>query len=363
MKLLSNRIYMTLRNITKTARKTKLRQCLGAIIILLSILLPHSATAQDGSTAYNYINVTSSAKIYGLGGVNISTVEDELSTADQNPGLLGSEMSNQVLFDYMRYLGNSNFAGLKYAHAVGERGVWSAGIRYFGYGEMKAADETGIVTGSFSPKDVTFSGSFAYDITSRLRGGISLKMLYSSYESYTAFAVATDLGINYFDPETDWSFSAVVANLGGQLKKFHENYDRLPIDVRLGATKGFTGLPIRFSVTLWNLTKWKLPYYDSGDGSTTEAFEKKESFSSNLFRHIVFGVDFIPSERFYIALGYNYKTRTDMSTYKRSFLSGFSLAAGMNVSNFKFALAFGQPHSGATTLMFNINMNLQDILR
>lgn len=335
----------------------------GGLLILASVLSSAGLSAQDGSTAYNYLNITSSARIYGLGGVNISTVEDELSTADQNPGLLGFEMDNQVMVDYMRYLGNSNFAGVKYAHAVGERGAWAAGIRYFGYGEMKAADATGVITGTFSPKDLNFSGTFSYDITSRLRGGISLKLLYSGYEEYSAFAVATDLGINYFDPDTDWSFSAVVANLGGQLKKFHENYDRLPIDVRLGATKGFSGVPIRVSVTLWNLTKWKLPYYDSGDGTSSEPFEKKESFGSNLFRHMVFGVDFVPSDRFFVALGYNYKTRTDMSTYKRSFLSGFSLAAGMNVSRFNFSLAFGQPHSGATTLMFNLNMNLQDLVR
>lgn len=335
----------------------------GGLLILASVLSSAGLSAQDGSTAYNYLNITSSARIYGLGGVNISTVEDELSTADQNPGLLGFEMDNQVMVDYMRYLGNSNFAGVKYAHAVGERGAWAAGIRYFGYGEMKAADATGVITGTFSPKDLNFSGTFSYDITSRLRGGISLKLLYSAYEEYSAFAVATDLGINYFDPDTDWSFSAVVANLGGQLKKFHENYDRLPIDVRLGATKGFSGVPIRVSVTLWNLTKWKLPYYDSGDGTSSEPFEKKESFGSNLFRHMVFGVDFVPSDRFFVALGYNYKTRTDMSTYKRSFLSGFSLAAGMNVSRFNFSLAFGQPHSGATTLMFNLNMNLQDLVR
>ena len=52
-----------------------------------------------------------------------------------------------------------------------------------------------------------------------------------------------------------------------------------------------------------------------------------------------------------------------MSTYKRSIISGFSLAAGMNVNRFNFGIALGQPHSGATTLMFNLNMNLQDILR
>lgn len=353
---------MTLFTLKYTARICQRAVAKRLTVAFLALISAYGAFAQDGSTAYNYLNVTSSARIYGLGGVNITTVEDELSTTDQNPGLLGHEMNNQVMVDYMRYLGNSNFAGVRYAHAVGERGAWAAGIRYFGYGEMTAADETGVITGSFSPKDVNFSGTFAYDITSRLRGGITMKLLYSSYEEYTAFAVATDLGINYFDPDTDWSFSAVVANLGGQLKKFHENYDRLPIDVRLGATKGFSGVPIRISMTLWNLTKWKLPYYDSGDGTSTEPFEKKESFGSNLFRHIVFGVDFVPSDRFFVALGYNYKTRTDMSTYKRSFLSGFSLAAGMNVSRFNFSLAFGQPHSGATTLMFNLNMNLKDLI-
>lgn len=353
---------MTLSSIhTLIGRRKWPTHIMASLVAAIAFVAP-GAMAQDGSTAYNYLNVTSSARIYGLGGVNITTVEDELSTADQNPGLLGYEMSDQVLFDYMRYLGNSNFAGLKYARAVGERGAWAAGIRYFGYGSMKSTDELGNVLGTFSPKDVNFSGTFSYDITGRLRGGISMKLLYSSYEEYTAFAVATDLGINWFDPDTDWSFSAVVANLGGQLKKFHNNYDRLPIDVRLGATKGFRGVPLRISLTFWNLTKWKLPYYDTGDGSSLEPFEKKENFGSNLFRHLVFGVDFVPSDRFFVALGYNYKTRTDMSTYKRSFLSGFSLAAGMNVSRFNFSLAFGQPHSGATTLMFNLNVNLNDLL-
>lgn len=353
---------MTFRNMTYP--KIKVSRILLILLTFFIIGATGPAAAQDGSTAYNYLNVTSSSRIYALGGVNISTVDENLATADQNPGLLGFEMGGQVLFDYMRYLGDSNFAGLKYAHAVGERGAWAAGIRYFGYGSMKAADETGVITGSFSPKDVNFSGSFSYDITSRLRGGITMKMLYSSYEQYSAFAIATDLGINWYDPDSQWSFSAVVANLGGQLKKFSNNYDRLPIDVRLGATKGFESIPIRVSVTLWNLNKWKLPYYETGDGTAGGgSFEKKENFGSNLFRHMVFGVDFVPSERFYVALGYNYKTRTDMSTYKRSFLSGFSIGAGMNVSRFNFGIAFGQPHSGATTLMFNLGMNLNDIIR
>ena len=45
--------------------------------------------AQDGSAAYNFLNVTGSSRIYGLGGVNISLVDDDIFNADQNPALLG----------------------------------------------------------------------------------------------------------------------------------------------------------------------------------------------------------------------------------------------------------------------------------
>lgn len=335
------------------------RRTLAALFLIVVAI---SAAAQDGSSAYQYLNITSSSRIYGLGGVNITAVEDELSVTDQNPALLGPEMDNQILIDYMRYLGQSNFAGARYAHAVGERGAWSAGIRYFGYGKMQGTDEFGNPTSSFSPSDVNFNGSFSYDITDRLRGGITLKLLYSSYESYSAFAVGTDLGINYYDPDHELSLSAVVANLGGQLKRFNTTYDRLPFDIRLGIAKKFGTLPIRFSITAWQLTKWHLPFYETGDGTTDEEFKVKDTFFSNLFRHLIFGVDFIPSERFYVALGYNYKSRTDMSTYKRSFVSGFSLAAGLNLRRFNVGLAIAQPHSGATTFMLNLNLNLNDIL-
>ena len=329
---------------------------------MLSLICLLPAKAQDGSTAYNFLNITSSSKIYGLGGVNISLVDDDMMVADQNPALLGNEMSGQIGLNYMHYVGGANFAGIKYAHSAGERGAWAAGVRYFGYGAIKETDVSGSIIGSFSPKDVAFTGTYSHDITERLRGGIDLKFLYSGYADYSAFAVATDLGINYFDPERDLSLSFVVANLGGQLKKFNETADKLPIDVRLGWSQSFGTFPVRFSVTAWNLTKWKLPYYETGDGTTTADFEKKESFSSNLFRHLVFGIDLISSPNWYLGLGYNYKTRTDMATYSRSFLSGFSLAGGLNVKAFKVGLAFAQPHTGATTLMLNLTCSLPDIL-
>lgn len=319
-------------------------------------------SAQDGTSAYSFLNVTSSAKVYGLGGVNISLVDDDITVTEQNPALLGPEISNMVALNYMHYLGGSNFAGLRYGHSAGDHGAWSASVRYFGYGSMKETLPDGSVIGTFSPKDVAFGGAYAHDFTDRLRGGIAVNALYSAYADYTAFALATDLGINYYDADRDLSLSVVLANLGGQVKRFNEQYDRLPFDIRLGWSQSFGTFPIRFSITAWNLTKWKLPYYETGDGSSTGAPSIKESFGTNLFRHLVFGLDLISSPNYYVTLGYNYKTRTDMSTYSRSFLSGFSLGGGLRLRTVGLGLALAQPHTGGTTFMFNLSLNINEIL-
>jgi hypothetical protein len=342
---------------------TMTNQLRHILLALLAIAFAATLRAQDGSTSYSFLNIPTSTLAYGLGGINISNIDDDINAADRNPGLLGPEVEMQLGVNYMHYIGDSNFAGVKFGKSAGEHGAWAAGIQYYGYGSIKGADINGVLTGEFSPKEMTFSATYAHDITDRWRGGATVKAIYSTFDAYSAFALATDLGVNYYDPDRDLSFSAMVANLGGQVKRFNERYDRLPIDVRLGVSKSFGTLPIVFSVTAWNLTKWKLPYWHTGDGTVDSEPELKDSFGSNLFRHLIFGAEFTPSESFRIGIGYNYKTRTDMSTYKRSFLSGFSASLGFKVRKFGLGLAMAQPHTGATTIMLNISTNLYEFTR
>ena len=101
-------------------------------------------------------DVTSSARIYGLGGVNITLVDDDISTVDQNPALMGAENT-----------------------------------------QRKVA--VGIVI--------------------------------------------------------------VDTQIGSQCKRGI---------VGIAAVYAFQ-FPVRFSVTAWNLTKWKLPYAETGDGTETSA--------------------------------------------------------------------------------------------
>lgn len=335
-----------------------------AYITLLVILAAFGteSKASDTTPSYSFLNIPASAQVYGLGGINVSNISDDINSIDQNPALMGPEFEKQLGISYMRYVAGSNFAGVTYGNGINDRSAWGVAARYFGYGSMKETDAAGNVTGNFSPLDFLMSGTYSHDINDRWRGGITLKMIYSGYADYTAFAVATDLGVNYYDADRDLSFSVVVANLGGQVKRFTDNYERLPIDIRVGWSQSFGTVPIRFSINAWNLTKWHLPYYETGDGSTGQQPELKDGFMSNLFRHLIFSANYVPSEKFFVSLAYNYKTRTDMSTYSRSILSGFSLGAGIRVKAFGVGLGFAQPHKGATTFMVNFTTNFNDLI-
>ncbi len=319
--------------------------------------------AQEGRNAYSFLEVPTSSHVFTLGGGNITIIDDDLTLIDQNPGLLGAEIESQVSFNYMHYLGSSNFAGVKYGMAAGERGAWAIGIQYLGYGSMMQTEADGTIVGSFSPQDVVFSGTYAHDFTDRLRGGINVKMIYSNYEQYSAIALATDLGINYYDEERDMSLSFVLKNLGGQIKRFDDAYDRLPFDIQLGWMQRLGKSPFQLAITATHLTKWSLPYlaHEIENGIETEVM--KDSFGSNLFRHLIFGLQYAPSDKFYVGLGYNHKMKTDMSTYQRNFLSGFSVGVGFKVKSFALGVSYAQPHKAGTSIMLNISANLRELLR
>ncbi len=356
--------YNSMRSCGFVRKNMKISRYVKILTAALALLLPFPVLAQDGTTAYNYLNTTTSSHAYALGGTNISIIDDDVNLYEQNPGLLGPEVGMQVGFSYMRYLGGSNYAGVRFAKEAGEHGAWSAGIQYFGYGEIKSADVGGTITGSFHPQDIAFSGMYAHDFNDYFRGGVNMKLLYSSYEQYTALAIAADLGVNYYNSEKDLSFSMVLKNLGGQVKRFTDQYDRLPWDIQLGYTQSLNGGPFRLSITAVNLNRWKLPYYTRQDANDANSpLVLKDNFVGNLFRHLIFAVEYAPSDRFYIGVGYNYKTRTDMATFSRNFISGFSAGAGFRTNKFRVGVALAQPHIGGTTFMVNLSTSLYEFMK
>lgn len=341
--------------------KATLYRLTASAAILASAVF--GSRAEEGATAYEFLNIPTSSHAWALGGTNIAIIDDDVTLADQNPALLGPEIDMQLGVNYMLYMGNSNFAGARFGKAAGERGAWGAGIRYLNYGSMKEFDHGGVELGSFSAQDMVFEGTYTHDITDRLRGGINVKMVYSHYADYSAFAMAADVGINYYNEERDQSLSVVLKNMGGQLKRFDKDYDRLPFDIQLGYMQALGMSPFSISINALHLTKWKLPYYSHSKDEPDKQQVLKENFGSNLFRHLIFGLQYAPSEKFYAALAYNYKRATDMSVYQRNFLSGFSLGIGFRVRAWRADISYAMPHKGASSLMLNLSCGIGELLQ
>ncbi|MDE7109749.1 MAG: type IX secretion system protein PorQ [Muribaculaceae bacterium] len=326
------------------------------------ILAAVSARGQTGRSAYDFLTVPTSSHVFGLGGTNITIIDADVTLAEQNPALLGPEVEKQLAASYMHYLGSANFAGIRYGQSAGEHSAWSGAIRYLNYGEIQGFEADGSPTGSFTPSDFVFEGTYSHDFTSRLRGGINLKMIYSSYEQYSAFAMAADVGINYYDDVHDMSLSVVFKNMGGQIKRFDSSYDRLPFDIQLGWMQSLGSSPFSLSITAQNLTRWHLHYYEHTEDGGVQEKTLKSTFAGDFFRHLIFGAQYQPSERVYVDLAYNYKMRSDMSAYQRNFFSGFSLGLGIKTRTFSVGAAYAMPHKSASTLLINLGLQISELL-
>ena len=328
-------------------------------IVLLLFIISLKMQAQSGSTGYDFINIPMSSYVFGIGGTNVSSLHNDIDMVSQNPALIGPENDKELKLGYMRYYGNSNFAGVRFGTSSGEHGAWAVGLRYLNYGDFRGFDSEGSFTGDFTAQDIIAEGTYSHDFTYRLRGGINLKMIYSVYETYTAFAVAADIGLNYYDEDKDLSLGLVLKNMGGQIKRFEDSYTRVPFDIEIGLTKGIKDI-FAFSLTAFNLTKWRIPYYVHENGEETKM--SNAGFFRNFFRHLVFGLEYSPSEKFYVTLGYNYKTASDMAAYYRNFFSGFSVGAGFKVKAYSMGVGFAVPHKGASTVLLNLGLDISELL-
>ena len=318
----------------------------------------------DGSPAYTFLEIPTSSHAFALGGSAIALIDDDVTLADQNPALIGPELDMQLAFNYMLYMNSGNFAGFRYGMGAGERGAWAFGMRYLNYGSIKRYDNDGFSAegDTFSPSDLVVEGTYTHDFTDRLRGGINLKLAYSNYDSRSALAMAADLGISYYDDEHDLSLAVVIKNAGGQLKRFNDTYDKLPFDIQLGYMQGLGNTPLSLAITATNLTRWDLPYYTHSSTEDQNVSVMKSNFGTNLFRHLIFGLQYSPSDKFYAALAYNYKTATDMSIFSRNILSGFSLGLGIRVKAFGVGVSYAMPHKSANSLMVNLSCTLGDLI-
>lgn len=311
-----------------------------SLSVLLLLSLTMSVMAQESQTTYNFLRIPVSAHAAALGGDNITIIEDDEALIFNNPALLSTVSDKTINLNYMNYMQGANSASVAFNKIFKERTSIAVSGQYMNYGKMKEVDANNVQTGEFSAKDIAISGYISYLLTDKLAGGITAKFITSTIGKYNSIAMGVDLGLNYYDPDREWSLSVVAKNLGGQLKAFNEEYENMPIDVQIGASKRFVNTPFRVSFTLVDLNHWDYKFIN----------------------HAVLGCDIILSPTIWVGAGYNlrraYEMKISDGENSSSHGAGLSLGAGLNLERFKLNLAYGKYHVSSSSLIVNLAYSL-----
>ncbi len=306
------------------------------IFVLTAIIL----RAQESQEAYSFLRLPVSAHVAALGGDNITINDDDPTLIFHNPALIAGVTDKSLNLNYMTYMEGCKTASASFVKAYKERATWGVSAQYMDYGKMKQTTVENIDQGEFSAKDIALAGTFTYLLGNKVSGGITARFISSTIGSYSSAAVAIDLGINYLNEEMGLSLSAVAKNLGGQVKAYHDEFERIPLDLQIGITKRLIGSPLRLSATLTRLNNW-----DQG-----------------LIKHLAIGGDLLLGTQFYVSAGYNFRRSSEMkindSEGDSNHGAGVSLGGGIQLQRFKLNVGYAKYHVSASSLLINVTYSL-----
>ena len=310
-------------------------------LVIISVLLSVTTMqAQESQEVYSFLRLPVSAHAAALGGDNITLTDDDPTLLFHNPALINGVSDKSMNLNFMTYMEGAKTASASFVKAYKERASWAASAQYMDYGSMKEMTADNTQTGDFSARDIALAGTFAYMLTNRISGGITARFISSHIASYSSAAVAIDLGINYFDEQHSWSLSAVAKNLGGQIKAYDDDFERVPLDLQIGVTKRLIGSPLRLSMTMSRLNRW-----DTG-----------------FIRHFSVGADLLLGDNIYVAAGYNFRRAHEMkisdSEGDSNHGAGLSLGAGLQLERFKLQASYAKYHVSAWSLLINVSYAL-----
>jgi len=304
-------------------------------------LLTLEASAQESKEVYSFLRLPVSAHAAAIGGENISLTEDDPTMIFHNPALINNVSDKSINLNIMTYMQGTVTASASFVKSLKERASWGVSGQFMSYGSIKETTVNNEQTGTFSPKDIALAGTFAYMLTNDLSGGITARFISSTIGSYSSAAVGFDLGLNYVNEERGWSLSAVAKNLGGQIKAYEDDFERIPFDLQLGATKQLVGSPLTLHATLSRLHNW-----DQG-----------------FIKHLSIGADIHLGDNIFVAAGYNFRRSsemkiTDTEDNKSNHGAGLSLGGGVLLERFKLQLAYAKYHVSAYSLLVNVTYSL-----
>jgi hypothetical protein len=339
--------------------------------LILFIIFSINLSAQiGGNSAFEVLNLTSSARIAALGGDFLTISDNDVNLAATNPSLISPGISNHLGVSYVDYYAKTNWGHATYSKSFERVGSFAATMQYLSYGEFEGADVTGEKTGKFYAGEFLFNLGWGRQLDSLFSIGSNLKFINSSKESYHSFGIAVDVAGSYISRDKSFTASFIAKNIGRQVVAYTGgNIEPMPFEIQMGLSKKLAHLPFRYSILLNHLNRWDLRYDDPNiakvDPVTGEAVEDNgfEVFADNLMRHIIIGGELLIGKNLSVRAGYNYKRRQELKVDTKVSTVGFSWGLGIRISKFHINYARSTYHLAGSPNYISLTTNFSDLFR
>lgn len=334
--------------------------------LALAGLLSQPAAAQiGGQQAFSFLNLPPSAKLAGLGGVNVSSRDADVTMLYGNPALLNADMDGRFAISYVDYLADIRQSTGTYAFNTKHLGRIGVGLTYLSYGEFEQFDAAGNSLGEFSVNEYALGLSDAYTSGNFTLAG-TLKLAVSGIAGNHSVAALADVGGIFKHPTQDFTVGLTVRNVGYQLRPYvGADREPMPLDVQIGASFKPEYMPVRLSLTAHQLQRLDIVYLDpSQRGQLDEngaEIKPKKPLGDKIARHFVVGGEFIFSKNFQLRVGYNHLQRRELRLENTSAGAGLSFGAMLRISEFQLDYTRAYYHASGAANYFTVARSLASI--
>ena len=203
---------------------------------LMTIAATLFAATQIYAQSVPFLNVNADPYSHSMGGATLTLEQNAFTMSNNSSGMVFSENKFHIGGAYNSwqpdYMDNSNIGFAAY----GSFGKWAIGIggKMFSYPSYDIVSGNGIANGSFTPKESSFEGAFAYRISDVLSAGINLRTISSKLgDGISASAFGADISLTYHKEKL--SIAGAITNLGGEINYGSDASYALPTMAKVGA--------------------------------------------------------------------------------------------------------------------------------
>ncbi len=328
-----------------------------------------SSQITGGQNVFSFLNLSPSARVTGLGGMQIAVKDDDPAFAALNPAALNPSMDGRLTLQHNFFLSDIQHGYVAYANHLPKIGFTMHGsLQYVGYGDIKRADEYGNIIGTVNANETAFTLGAARPLTDRVSLGLNARVGFSTLDTYKSSALAADAAIMYADTARRFTATLLLRNAGTQLSTYSGTREDLPFDIQIGISKRLKHLPFRFSIIAHHLHQWKITYDDPNFSDDDvlifgeEPSEESGNGVDNFFRHLVFNGEFLlgRNEAFQLRVGYNHLRKKELSVRNYRSLAGFSGGVGFKVNRIRFDFGYSSYHLAGGVVHFGLGTNLKE---